>query len=60
MKCAEDATRHVTSADLRSSDPRVVPVTSRGRDDDSHEYDQQDGNIINSGRVFKMDIRILK
>lgn len=29
VKCTEDVTRNVTTADLRSSDPRVVPATSK-------------------------------
>jgi len=39
VKCEEEQTKLVTSADLKSSDPKVVPVTSRHRDDeDSAEY----------------------
>lgn len=34
VKCTEDTTRNVTTADLRSSDPRVLPATSK-RDEDS-------------------------
>lgn len=44
VKCTEDSTRHVTTADLKSSDPRVMPVTSKHREDDANEYGETDGN----------------
>lgn len=34
VKCTEDVTRNVTTADLKSSDPRVGPATSK-RDEES-------------------------
>jgi DNA-directed RNA polymerase II subunit RPB3 len=43
VKCLDEATRHVTTADLKSSDIRVVPVTSRHREDDANEYGDTDG-----------------
>jgi len=45
VKCLDDATRHVTSADLKSSDDKVVPVTSKGQEEDAHEYEEQKGNF---------------
>lgn len=44
VKCIEDQTRHVTTADFKSSDPRVLPVTSRHREDDASEYGETDGS----------------
>ncbi len=38
--------RNVTSADLKSSDMRVIPVTSRSKDDESHEYGQHEADDI--------------
>lgn len=46
VKCQDDQTRHVTSADLKTSDPRVVPITSKGRDEEASEYEQQEGILF--------------
>lgn len=46
VKCTEDKTRHVTTADLKSSDPRVIPATSKHRDDESSEYEENDEILI--------------
>lgn len=45
VKCTDDQTRLVTTADLKSSDMRVVPVTSRNRDADASEYGETDGKL---------------
>lgn len=42
VKVSDEETRLVTTADLKSSDLRVVPVTMRNRDEDENEYG--DGN----------------
>lgn len=45
VRCAEEATRQVTTADLKTSDPRVLPVTSRHKDETS-EYEEADDILI--------------
>jgi len=45
VKCTDETTRHVSSRDLSSSDPKVVPVTSRNKDDDT-DYDDTDDIVI--------------
>ncbi len=46
VRCNDDQTRNVTSADLKSSDPRVVPATNRSNDDEGHEYGQHESEEI--------------
>lgn len=36
----------VTTADLKSSDPRVLPVTARNRDEDDNEYGEKTEEIL--------------
>lgn len=46
VKCNDEQTRLVTTADLKSSDPRVLPVTARNRDDDDNEYGEKTEEIL--------------
>ncbi|GIX78439.1 DNA-directed RNA polymerase II subunit RPB3 [Caerostris extrusa] len=46
VKCTEEQTRHVTTADMKSSDPKVVPVTSRNREEDTSQYCDNDDILI--------------
>ncbi|KAL7297148.1 DNA-directed RNA polymerase II subunit RPB3 [Trichogramma pretiosum] len=44
VKCGDEKTRHVTTGDLKTSDPRVVPVTSKSNEDE--EYGEVDEILI--------------
>nr|CAG4644104.1 EOG090X0989 [Lepidurus arcticus] len=46
VKCPDEQTRQVTTADLKSSDPRVVPITSRHKEDDTTDYGETDDILI--------------
>lgn len=46
VKCMDEQTRHVTTADLKSSDSRVLPVPSRHREDDENEYGDGTDEIL--------------
>lgn len=45
VKCIDDQ-RLVTTADLKSSDSRVLPVTARNRDEDENEYGEKTDEIL--------------
>nr|CAG4651127.1 EOG090X0989 [Simocephalus serrulatus] len=55
VKCSEDVTRNVTTADLKSSDPRVVPATSK-RDEESPDDNDNEILIVKlrKGQELKM------
>jgi len=46
VKCTDEQTRNVTTADLKSSDPRVIPVTSKNQDDDGQDYGTHEADDI--------------
>ncbi|CAL4139155.1 unnamed protein product [Meganyctiphanes norvegica] len=46
VKCLDDHTRMVTTADMKSSDARVIPVTSRHREDEASEYGESDDILV--------------
>ncbi|XP_042239491.1 DNA-directed RNA polymerase II subunit RPB3-like isoform X1 [Homarus americanus] len=46
VKCQDDHTRQISTADLKSSDARVIPVTSRHREDEASEYGESDDILI--------------
>jgi DNA-directed RNA polymerase II subunit RPB3 len=46
VKCAEEQTRLVTTADLKSSHTLVLPVTARNREDDDNEYGEKTEEIL--------------
>lgn len=60
VKCTEDQTRHVTTADFKSSDPRVLPVTSRHREDDASEYGETDGLYLLFHVIIIKEIKELR
>ncbi|XP_037935549.1 DNA-directed RNA polymerase II subunit RPB3 [Teleopsis dalmanni] len=46
VKCNDEQTRHVTTADLKSSNPKVVPVTSRHPNEEDNEYGESNDEIL--------------
>uniref|UniRef100_H2XZ54 DNA-directed RNA polymerase II subunit RPB3 n=1 Tax=Ciona intestinalis TaxID=7719 RepID=H2XZ54_CIOIN len=46
VKCTGEGTRQVTTRDLISMNPKVVPITSRSRGDSSKSFGEQDDILI--------------
>jgi len=46
VKCSGEQTKHVTTNDLRSAEPKVQPVTSRVREDEGNDYGESDDILI--------------
>ncbi|RXG57048.1 DNA-directed RNA polymerase II subunit RPB3 [Armadillidium vulgare] len=59
VKCHDDHTRNVTTADLKSSDSRVIPVTSRHREDEASEYGESDVKL-RKGQALKLKAYAVK
>lgn len=57
VKCTDNETRHVTTADLKSSHPKVVPVTSRHRDDSSEYGEPEEILIVKQRKGQELKVR---
>ena len=66
VKCNDDVTKNVTTADLKSTDPRVVPATSKREDDQTEDNDNGNKNQqlslmhYNYNYLFILEILIVK
>ena len=57
VRCDTDSNIAVTTADLKSSDPRVVPITSRKKDEDAYQDETHDILLVKLRKGQQLKLR---